>query len=647
MPVTPSSDRVALGFLALSVNDFAYSIFRKELTPNEVAVPGTRTLPRKIGEFTSGPRNHSDWSRHAVALSAVEGYERVTASAWIDAGLTLDVLHGALLARCQSDDFPGETEYKDGQFTKRIAFVLRRYEDGVRDVVWVRAYALRVIGRFGFLIDFALRVPHEAKITDKRRLELSLTQKNGKVNEDFYLDRYAKLEEFLHRYYRSIQTLALHDGSMVEIEGKLSVIRSFSLSKRVYVFGGNKEGRSPFFGIKSNGPMKSGRSDTRLVFCFTARDRAKSQDLYRALRGETYSTFTGMEEMFRIPFGKSNVSGIEITGFTNREIQTVCSALRAQFPTQQIIPIVLAPMSKHSSDAETRAYFAAKHAFLSQGFSSQFVDRKRLDDRSSLRWSISNIGLGLFAKMGGIPWQLKPSTASCLVVGIGQAHTVVDYKTERYFAYSVLTDSSGIYESIRLLGNSKSPDEYYASLKNNLREVLLAHRDKYTSFVLHLTFSMKRREIEAIKDLLRELKQGESANNEFIALKFSDRNDFFGFSVEHNSRIPYEGIVAPLSRKEFLMWFSGLGTEDSKAPKKPERPVHVQVLYPEEPLSEIDLRRVLQDSMNIAGANWRGFNAKSTPISVYYAKLIAQYYAHFREANLPEVNLETLSPWFL
>jgi hypothetical protein len=95
------------------------------------------------------------------------------------------------------------------------------------------------------------------------------------------------------------------------------------------------------------------------------------------------------------------------------------------------------------------------------------------------------------------------------------------------------------------------------------------------------------------------------------------------------------------------MWFSGLGLDDSKAPKKPERPVHLRVLYPDNPLSDSDLRRVLQDAMNIAGANWRGFNAKSMPISVYYAKLVADYYGHFCEAGLPEVNLETDSPWFL
>ncbi|MHB8655704.1 MAG: Piwi domain-containing protein, partial [Terriglobia bacterium] len=292
-------------------------------------------------------------------------------------------------------------------------------------------------------------------------------------------------------------------------------------------------------------------------------------------------------------------------------------------------------------------YLCAKHAFLTQGLASQFVDRKQLEDRTALQWSISNIGLAVFAKMGGIPWRLKPSTEKCLIVGIGQAHREINGHIERYFAYSVLADSSGIYESIKLLGNSTDPDEYHASLTSNLRNVLLAHKDQYSSFVLHLTFSMKKREVKAIKDLLKELKGNGAADSEFIALKFNDKNSFFGFSAEHNSRIPYEGSVAPLSRKDFLLWFSGLGLEDSKVPKKPERPVHVQVLYPEEPLTESVLQRVLQDSMNIAGGNWRGFNAKSMPISVYYAKLIADYYGHFQEADLPEVDIENLSPWFL
>jgi Piwi domain len=354
-----------------------------------------------------------------------------------------------------------------------------------------------------------------------------------------------------------------------------------------------------------------------------------------------------MDAMFGAPINRDNVTGIEVSGFSNLELQATCATLKGQYPAKRVVPVALVPMSKHTGDEETARYFAAKHAFISHGLASQFIDRKRTQDRNALKWSVSNIGLAIFAKMGGVPWRVKPSTDRCLVVGIGQAHRFVNRRVERYIAYSVLTDSTGGYETIKILGNAPSEDQYLEALKTNLRQVLVSHTDQYDSFVIHVTFNMKRREIEAIQALLTELKGAEGSKHEFVAIKFNDKNDFFGFSVDHNSRVPYEGTVAPLSKRDYLMWFSGLSLDDSKAPKKPERPVHLRILYPESQLPEADLKRVLQDAMNIAGANWRGFTAKSMPISVYYAKIIADYYAHFRAANLPEVDFETVSPWFL
>jgi hypothetical protein len=641
-------DRIALGFLALRSRDFNFQIFRRELLATASPERGTRFLPRDLTNRPSDGRNGiSERVRYQVSLQPVPESEAVTVGAWVDPGLTVHVLREALLEKCRSSELAGSVEIPDKQFIRKVAFVLRRHAHGVREVVWVGPYELKSQGRFGFLLDFALSVPRDSTIPHKLRMELSLSLKNGRPNEDFYLDRYAKINQFLTEFYAAIERLELHDRTTIELESKLSVLRSFKLSKRVFLFGQNKEGKSQFFGLKNLSPFQTVETDVRIVFMFQPGDRAKSQDLYRALRGDTYSTFPGMQQMFKVPFGRENVTGLEVGSFGNEELQKACKTLRSEYPLQTVVPVVVAPMSKHSSEDETRAYFAAKHAFLSQGFPSQFVDRKRLEDRTSMRWSISNIGLGLFAKMGGVPWRLKPSTEKCLIVGIGQAHTVVNERIERYFAYSVLTDSSGVYERIKLLGNSTDPDEYHESLKNNLREVLLSHKNQHSSFVLHLTFRMKKAEIETIKNLVAELSQGEGAGQEFIVLKFNDINDFFGFSVDHNSYIPYEGTITPLSRNNFLMWFSGLSLEESKVPRRPERPVLVSVLYPHSTLSEMEIERVLQDSMNIAGANWRGFNAKSMPISVYYAKLIADYFAHFRTANLAEVDIENISPWFL
>jgi hypothetical protein len=647
MPNHSNSDTIALNFLALRQQEFSFDIHRRRLMPGETS-ENTYSLPDDPSSiFDEGSRPET-FGRYAVSLVARDDFEEIAVGAWTNPWITLWVLRHALEQVCKSAPLASETELPEDDFAREVAFVLRRHEAGIRDVVWVRPYELKAIGKFGFLAHFSLRVPQDSPVAPKRKLELSLTHKNGKLNEDFYLDQFEKIEDFLRRFYGNISSLRLHDGSSVEIDKKLSVLRSFRLSKRTYRFANGREHANPFFGLRDFGPIQGPAPNSRLVFLFPELDRAKSQDLFRALRGDSYPTFPGMQSIFKMNFDRENVSGLPIDGFNNGALRDASTLLKAQYPNDRVVPVVLVPMSKHSSDEESDAYFRAKHAFLSEGLASQFVDRKRVDDRTALKWSVSNIGLAMFAKMGGVPWCLRPSTEGCLVVGIGQSHRIVNRKVERYFAYSVLADSSGMYESIRVLGSSSDPDEYDRSLTRNLRDVLVEHKDRYSSFVLHLTFSMKKREIDAIRALLKELHNGEfSSGHEFIALKFNDHNDFLGFSVAHNSRIPSEGAVVPLSKKEFLLWFSGLGTEDSKAPKKPERPVHVQILYPATPLSKDDLRRVLQDAMNIAGANWRGFNAKSLPISIYYAKLIAEYYAHFRDADLPDLNIEDLSPWFL
>lgn len=637
------SDQIALNFLALRQQDFSFRIYRRALSSTETALPNTYSLPT----HASGAGPHEDFRRYSVSLLPLSGYDPVSVGAWLNPWLTLWVLHDALQRRCASD-LQAETEMIQDDFRREIAFVLKRHGAGVREVVWVRPYELKAIGRLGVLLKFSLRVPPDAGISDKQRLELSLAQKNGRPNEDFYLDQFGKIEQFLRRFYPAVESLDLYDGTTVNIERKLSVLRCWSLDRRVYRFANNAEGSSQFFGLRDQGPVQKAGDSVRLVFLFHPHDRPISQDLFRALRGDTYPTFPGMGQMFGMKLDRHNVSGLSVESFSKTDILAAAERLKSEYADEQIIPIALVPMTKHSSVAESDAYFNAKHAFLSVGLATQFVDRKRVQDRTALKWSLSNIGLAIFAKMGGVPWTLKPSTQKCLVVGIGQAHRIgADGQIERYFAYSVLADSSGVYESIRVLGSSTNPEQYRADLAHNLRDVLLAHRDRYSSFVLHLTFSMKKREMEIIKRLLTELHGEMRDGEEFIALKFNDHNDFMGFATAHNSRIPSEGAVLPLSRKEFLLWFSGLSMDDSKAPKKPEKPVHVQVLYPNEPLQHERLKRVMQDAMNLAGANWRGFNAKSLPISIYYAKLIAGYYAHFRELKLPDLNLDELSPWFL
>jgi hypothetical protein len=330
-----STSNIALSFLAVTQSDFTYTVYRRKLGPDEEAVVGTRDLPEDcLAPATSLTERH----RYEVSLQPHDGLEQTAIRAWVNPGLTTAVLHQALIIAAQNAN--SETELPEQMLKREVAFVLRRHGDA-REVMWLRAYGLHVLERFGFLLRFALRVPQDSTMPDRRRLELSLTHKNGRLNEDFYLDQNQKIEMFLSHYFHDIARLVLHDGTIVELDAKLSVIPSFTLERRTYLFRAGREGRNQFFGLRDNGPFQTSNSNAHLVFVYTAADREKSQYLFRALRGGVYSTFPGMETLFGTSIGRQNVSGIEVQGFTNDELQRTCATLKTKFPANNVIPIVL------------------------------------------------------------------------------------------------------------------------------------------------------------------------------------------------------------------------------------------------------------------------------------------------------------------
>ena len=122
---------------------------------------------------------------------------------------------------------------------------------------------------------------------------------------------------------------------------------------------------------------------------------------------------------------------------------------------------------------------------------------------------------------------------------------------------------------------------------------------------------------------------------------------FFGFATDHNSRVPYESTMVQIARNEYLVWFAGLQFGKPAVRGMVGGPLHVQFTFPKLGLTPDQQKVHLQDAINLSGANWRGFNAKSFPVSVYYAQIIARYLREFEKHNLPELEVNTFKPWFL
>ncbi len=558
--------------------------------------------------------------------------------------LTIDAIRYALVQSCTAN-LRADQFCVVGGFRRRVEIVMNSYPEGVQ-VISLEPYLLSSRRKFGILANFRFHPIPEFRGT-RRALELSLAfDEDGQPNLDHYADRYSYLTTYFQKFHNEIFPITIPGGQILPVESKLLAIAEETLNPKTYIVASGRESRSQFMGVKNSGPLKQ-PEEAHLYFLYRDEDRPLAHDLFRALRGDTFRTFLGMEEMFRLSISDENVNGAPLTDFSPNAINQIRDRVVTDAGDKNVVPIVLTPFSRHDVPEQNAEYWTLKHAFLSKGMPIQVVSIKTVSNKEALKWATASIGLQIFAKLGGTPWKVQPQTERCMIVGIGQAHRRIERQIERYFAYSVLTDSSGVFEDIQVLADSHNEDDYLQKFSTKLREIINHYSPQFANFVVHSTFKISRRELRSIAGVLKEQQIQLGQHGEFISIKFNDSNKFFGFAVDHNSLVPYESSVIPLSRNEFLVWFEGLQFGRSTLPKTVGGPLHVEFTYPLEELTPDQKQAYLQDAINLSGANWRGFNAKSLPVSVYYAQLIAKYLKEFENHGLPDVNVDILKPWFL
>ena len=632
--------RIVLNFFPLATAEFTIRLYR---------LPYVEGDPPTIGDEAAVRRRllvNGTYDFFWTSFEHPEGGAETVCNPFDNVYATIEALRVALIRSCSSALDSAAFKVTSG-FRRRVEIITGKHPEGSQ-FVSLEPYLLRTKKQFGFLADFRFH-PIEEQRGTRRALELSLSlDRNGHRNSNYYADRYSHLAAYVREFHHRIFPLTMPGKQTVSVEPQMMDLIPTRLDVKSYVVGSGRTSKSQFMGVKQDGPLKASPENSHLYFLYRGQDRPLSRDLFRALRGDSFSTFPGMSRMFNLPMPTENVSGATLSDFSPREIERVRDKVLSATAGRNVIPIVLTPFSRHDAPDENSAYWNLKHSFLSKGLPIQVIATTTVADKNKLKWSTASIGLQIFAKLGGTPWKVRPRTKRCLIVGIGQAHRVSEQRTDRFFAYSVLTDSSGVFEEVRVLGEGQAQEEenYYESFSSNLKKILADYSPRFSSFVIHTTFTIRRRELDTIASVLAEQKE-QAHSGEFVSIKFNDRSPFFGFAVDHNSRVPYESTILSLSRSEFLVWFEGLQYGRPTVGNIVGGPLHVQFTYPDAEMDLEQQRAHLQDAINLSGANWRGFNAKSLPVSVYYAQLIAKYLKEFENHGLPPVDVRVLTPWFL
>lgn len=620
-----------------------YEIYRKIITNPQEKHPDRENVHRYSLPKTEA--NLEDRASYWIALKSQDGFESFRVKASFNNQLTIWTLYKSLGEQCKKKLTNERYWLSESGFVREIHFNMKNYKEGTEELI-IQPYYLRASSKFGILADFHFRKNRSIKFS-RRVLQLSLSlDERFRRNLDFYVDRFAKITEYLKDCQNVLSVLQLPGTTQpVILEQIFEPLPATRLHPKIYIFSNEHESRSQFTGLKDYGPLQPLAETPKLVFIFREQDRQSARTLAASLKGtssrERYS-FPGFEQLFKTPI-EIDGNPIVIPDFSIGAMQMALSRINEE--KRLNVPILILP------DNEDDGYLNHKAVFTHAGRASQVCTLGVIQDESTLKWSVANIALQIFCKAGGMPWKVKPTDKKSLIIGISQSHklrkTTENTIIEKYFAFSIMTDSSGLFQKIQVLGESVDEASYLTQLRQKLKEMLVSGAKEYSQVVIHTSFRLKQQEIEEVYSVVRETAAQTSSHEcKFAVVKVNHKSRFFGANQKINSLVPFEGTSVKLGGGEYLVWFEGIFPDKPTVTKAFPGPTHLQFLRVAE-ADNISDDILLQDLVNLSGANWRGFNAKSAPVSVFYCHLVADLVHNFQEHGLPLPAVEDLRPWFL
>jgi len=638
---------IHVNFLPVEMNASRCVVYRRLRNSDQEERPTPEATSQKLPVADASEEN---WQSYWVVAEAAEGFEAFDYQPSWNPDLSRRIMFGCLKRSVEASLQPRQYQFPANSFIQEVSLIMEAHPEG-DEVLVVQPYFLKALHQIGFLVDFHFNlgrgVPFGRRI---QQLSLSL-DKNFRRNVDYYVDRSSKVRHFLESRWPLFEALTLSGATEpLKISKDFVALPAERLRPKIYVFAGAKESRSQFTGLRDFGPLQPLESPPRLLFVFREQDRQAARRLALSLRGQKQRgqfNFPGFSELFKTAL-EIDADPIVLPDLSSASMEAALrNAKTAREGSSRIVPVIVLP------NGDDNGYLAQKAHFSHAGLPTQVCTLRILEDEESLKWAIANLALQIFCKAGGRPWKVRPTAERSLIIGISQSHKsrLIDNQVhiDKYFAFSVLTDSSGLFQQIQVLGDSTDHSTYVEALGANLKRVLEENAGVFNRVVIHTSFKLKHEEISAIQQTTRAVAAvTDRSKCRFSVIKVNHKSRFFGINRGVNSLVPYEATKVRLGPHEYLVWFEGIYPDKPNVTKAFPGPTHLQFLRVDDERAEpAEERELLQDIVNLSGANWRGFNAKSSPVSVFYCHLVADLVHNFHEQGLPMPAVQDIQPWFL
>jgi hypothetical protein len=628
---------ITINFFPLENQNFVIHTYRKICSKQETKKDFS--FPVKVFPLLTD-NSSEDKNRYFVTFDKQDNFQESKISSLENRDLTIWYLSYLIKRKCDALNYPCKI---GDDFLNVIDFLMEESNWGQESICIFPLYLNR---KYGIILDYHFfknkNIPFSIEIQKK---SLSLGH-DGRSNNNYYSDKHDKIIYFRKSFFDVIFR-PLDENNNIIFSNQMENIEYSKLKIKKYIFGEKKIANSQFNGVMNFGPFSKIKEECMFGFVFRNNEKSLSHELYFALRGERFATFKGMETMFGIRLDKDTVIGEGVDDYNEIEINRIIENILSRSNGKKIVPIILVPWNKiTATEPESKMYYYMKYNFLKNNIPCQFVFVDNIKKENIFKWIVSGIALQIFTKLGGSPWSLVPSTEKCLIIGIGQAHRKNENREiKRYYSYSIQNDSSGLFKNIKILSDNSNREEYLNGLSANLNKIIADQTNDFDSFVIHTSFRLRKDELDVIKKTI-DLLAGDKKDKKFAVMRFNDDHYYMGYDLTNNSMTPYESSLVRISANSYLIWFEGLQYGNTSLKERIGPPIQVSFDYPVQRTDD-DAFCYLQDAINLSGANWRGFNAKTMPVSILYAHLLSGFLAAFNNYGFDDINIENITPWFL
>ncbi|MCW9705772.1 Piwi domain-containing protein [Fodinibius salsisoli] len=511
------------------------------------------------------------------------------------------------------------------------------------------------------------------EINNKRKQIVGLITPNGEINVNRQHDKYNLINTFLKRF-KGDQYFKLFDNSetyfkiqnnfldiLKKNSNEISIFGS-RLNKRRFIFDENKPTSNigQYQGIRKYGPYKGldNPEEIEYLFIYPSGNNNSANSLYFALKNGLGS-FPGIESYFKMSINKDSLHKIEVEkNGTDLRSRTASyyKAVKTYLETtdglvgSNTIAFIIFPETKPSE--YPNPYYAVKALLLKHGITSQAVNIETINS-SNFKWSIGNIALATFAKLGGIPWRVEnKSSANQLIFGVGRKYLYDqdDNSLNKIVGFTLCITPEGEFKSISTFSPFESEQTYLENLSNQVEQSIqgvLKNSEEIDEIIVHFPKRSSYRERSSIKRALENLSENEGYLFPFATVRVTDGDPYQIWDKSHRTFLPKEGNFTFIKPQDALLVVPGRQDKQSLAgvPKSP-----IRVSLDSSNLPSTNFKQLLTQTYALSGANWRGFNAREMPITIFYSELIAELMGRLSKYEINfEEGLDKLknTPWFL